>query len=232
MSQTRVDDASGTPVPDSPMQFTSSNFGSPNGTGSDLDGMGTRPGSTTDEKLGALLSTFVHFEPQIAQIPTLTNWMSRMDSHVTKTLEDFATGLTEREQNFSALTARMRKVETYAASASNVSGSARSWPALERVDGSTAAGSHGGHPMTTETQDADNTCLHSQAARFWGLAYGFFELFGVHSVKWARGRWNAVPGDWPRSSVGERDRGHRICCSVFVLPGRIGNAIDTGLPGR
>ena len=50
--------------------------------------------------------------------------------------------LTEMEQNFSALTARMCKFETYAASASNVSGSARSWPTLEQVDGSTAAGSH------------------------------------------------------------------------------------------
>ena len=47
------------------------------------------------------------------------------------------------EQNFSTLTARLCKVETYAASASNVSGSARSWPSLEQVDGSTAAGSHG-----------------------------------------------------------------------------------------
>ena len=47
------------------------------------------------------------------------------------------------EQNFSALSARICKVETCAASASNVSGSARSWPSLEQVDGSTAAGTHG-----------------------------------------------------------------------------------------
>ena len=44
------------------MQLTSSNFGSPNGPGSDLDGMGTRSGSTTDEKL-------VHFETKISQSP-------------------------------------------------------------------------------------------------------------------------------------------------------------------
>ena len=74
------------------------------------------------------------FKEQIAQIPTLTNWMSRMDSHITKTLEDFATRLTEMEQNFSTLTARMCKVETYAASASSVSGSARSWPSGESSD--------------------------------------------------------------------------------------------------
>ena len=66
-----------------------------------------------------------------------------MDSHIAKTLGDFATRLTEMEQNFSTLTARLCKVETYAASASNISGSARSWPSLEQVEGSTAAGSHG-----------------------------------------------------------------------------------------
>ena len=98
---------------------------------------------TTDEKLDALLSQFAQFKEQIAQIPTLSNWMSRMDSHITQTLEDFATKLREMEQNFSNVTARMRKVETHAASASNVSGSAQSWPSVEQVDGSTAAGSHG-----------------------------------------------------------------------------------------
>ena len=95
------------------------------------------------QKLDALLSKFVHFETQIAQIPALTAWMSGMDSHITKTLGDFATRLAEMEQNISTLTARLCKVETYAASASNVSGSARSWPSLEQVDGNTAAGSHG-----------------------------------------------------------------------------------------
>ena len=133
MSQSRVVVASGTQVPNSPMQLT----------GSDLDGMGTRSGSTTDEKLDALLSKFGHFDTQIAKILALTTWMSCMGSHITKTLGDFATGLTEMEQNFSALTARMCKVETYATSASNVSGSARSWPILAQVDGSTAAGSRG-----------------------------------------------------------------------------------------
>ena len=87
MSQSRVVDASGTPVLNSPIQLTSLNFGSPDGSGSDLDGMGTRSGSTTDEKLDALLSKFAHFETQIAQIPALTNWISRMDSHITKTLD-------------------------------------------------------------------------------------------------------------------------------------------------
>ena len=43
MSQSRVVDASDRVVPNTPVQFTSSNFGSPDGSGSDLDGMGTRP---------------------------------------------------------------------------------------------------------------------------------------------------------------------------------------------
>ena len=73
MSQSRAVDASGTPVPNSLMQLTSSNFCSRNGSGSDLDGVGTRSGSTTDEKFDALLSKFVHIETQTAQIPALTN---------------------------------------------------------------------------------------------------------------------------------------------------------------
>ena len=121
----RVSDGTNVPIP--PAQASSSNFGSPNGSGSDLDGMGTRSGSTTDEELDVLLSKFVHFETQIAKM----------------------------EQNFSTFTARLCKVETYAASASNKSGSARSWSSLEQVDGSTAAGSHAqDHLMTTGTRDA------------------------------------------------------------------------------
>ena len=121
----------------------SSNVGSPHGSGHDLDGMGTRFGNTLDEKLDAFLS----------KICTLRNAdRSNSCSHdmdvpygftYLETLGDFATRLSEMEQNFSALTARMCKIETYTASASNVSGSARSWPTLKQVDGSTAGGSHG-----------------------------------------------------------------------------------------
>ena len=51
-----IDDASDRPVPESPVQFTTSSFGFPDGSGSDLDGMGTRLGITEDEKLDAILS--------------------------------------------------------------------------------------------------------------------------------------------------------------------------------
>ena len=90
----------------------SSNDGSPHGSGHDLDGMGPRSGGTLDEKLDAFLSQIVHFEAQIAQIPAFTTWMSRMDSQIAKTLRDSASRLTETEQNFTALTARMCKFET------------------------------------------------------------------------------------------------------------------------
>ena len=100
-----------------------SNFGSPDGPGSDFDGMGTRSGSTMDEKLDALLSKFV---PQIVQIPCRANWMSLMDSHITKTLGDFATRLTEMDQNFNILSTRMCRLETGAASGSSGPDSERS----------------------------------------------------------------------------------------------------------
>ena len=79
--------------------------------------------------------------------------MSRMDSNITKTLGDFATRLAEVEQNFSTFSARLCKVETKAASASNISGFGRSWPSLEQVDGSTAAGS----PWPGSSDDNRNT---------------------------------------------------------------------------
>ena len=102
-----VDDASDRPVPESPVQFTASSFGSPDGSGSDLVSMSTRLGITADEKLDAILSKFVHCKAQLAQILTLTNWMSRMESHVANTLGGFVARLTEMEENFSAFTARM-----------------------------------------------------------------------------------------------------------------------------
>ena len=66
-----------------------------------------------------------------------------MDSHVTNTPGGLAPRLTERKQNFIALTARMCKFETGVNSSSNVSGSlGGSWPLPGQIDGPTAAGSH------------------------------------------------------------------------------------------
>ena len=57
-------------MPISSAPASSSNFGSSNCSGSDLNGTGTRSGITTDEKLDALLSHFAQFKEQIAQIPS------------------------------------------------------------------------------------------------------------------------------------------------------------------
>ena len=142
MSHPHAVDAFDRPVPKTPIQFTSSKFGCPNSSVSDIDGMGTRPGVTVDEKLDAHLSQFAQIKEQIPQIPTITGWMSRME-HVTTALGGFAAGLTEMERGFSALTARMCKTETGVTYASHFSSSARSWPSPGLVDGPTAAGSLG-----------------------------------------------------------------------------------------
>ena len=141
-STAQIDDAPHRPVPIAPVPLTSSNFGSPGSYGSDTDGMVTRPGTTSDEKLGTILSKLAHFDVQLAQIPVLSSWMSRMESHVTATFGGIVARLTEMEHNFSALSARMCKIETSAVSASSVSGSARYCPSTGQVDSSTAAGSH------------------------------------------------------------------------------------------
>ena len=163
--------------------------------------MGTRSGNTMDEKLGALLSKFVHFETQIAQIPALTTWMSRMDSHITKTLGDFATRLTEMEQNFSTLTARLCKVETYATSASNVTGSARSWPSLEQVDGSTAAGSHGPGSSNDNRNTRRRPDIFSSPADEHARSAVFLrfpcEQYHIGITKWINTLWERsnIPAD-------------------------------------
>ena len=95
-----------------------------------------------DEELDALLSKFLRFETQIAEIPPLTIWMSRTDLHITTTF-DFSTRLPAIEQSFNALTTRMCKFETGAASGSGVHNLSRSWKILGYSDGSTANGSIG-----------------------------------------------------------------------------------------
>ena len=132
------DDAVQTSVPGSPLQALSSIFGFLTVLLL-ISKEWALAGSTADEKLDAILS---HFEAQLAQIPDLSNWMSRMESHVTNALGGFAAGLTEMEHVFSALTASMCKVETGVTSASRVSRShSGSFPVPGQNDGSTATGS-------------------------------------------------------------------------------------------
>ena len=67
----------------------------------------------------------------------LTTWMSRMDSTYHENTWDFCDSDLQRWNRISAPSLHVcASFETYAPSASNVSGSARSWPALEHVDGS------------------------------------------------------------------------------------------------
>ena len=138
MSTTQFCDASDRPVPTSPVQLISSNFGSLDGSGPDVDDVVTRLGTTSDEKLDTILSKLVHFDVQLAQIPILSSWMSRMESHVTAKFGGVAARLAEMEQNFSALNARMCKIETSATFASSVRQGRG--PSPGRADGSTATG--------------------------------------------------------------------------------------------
>ena len=180
--------------------------------------MGNHSGITTDEKLDAFLSKFGHFETQIAQIPALTTWMSRVDSHITKTLGDFATRLAEMEQNVSTLTARMCKVETYAASASNVTCSARSWPSLEQVDGSIAAGSHGpgssddnrntGRRLDTSSSPEDEHARSAVLLRFP------CEQFHKGITKWINNLWEA-------SNMSAHNKPVRIHCKAGSMSVRL-----------
>ena len=208
-------DALHTSLPGSPP--LSSNVGSPHGSGHDLDGMGTRSGSTLDEKLDALLSKCVHFEAQIAQIPALTTWMSRMDSHISKTLGDFASRLTEMEQNFSAISARMCKFETCAASASNVSGSARSWPTLEHVDGSTAAGSHG--PGSSD--DNRNTRRHDPSSSAEDEQSRSAVLFRFPCEQYLKGVTQWIDTLWDESGMLACNKPTKIHCKAGSVSVRL-----------
>ena len=112
MSQPRVVDASGTPVPHSPMQHSSSNFGPLHGSGSDLTGVAPAP------EVPRMRSSMPFFQSLYisnhrSRKFLLSRQMSRMDSQITKTLVDSATRLAEMEQNFSTLFERRCKVETY-----------------------------------------------------------------------------------------------------------------------
>ena len=95
--------------------------------------------------LGVQRMKFVHFETKIAQISSITNWMSRMDSHITETLGRFATRLTEMEENSNAFATRMCKLETGAPSGSSGPNLARLWIILGPSDGFPATGSLGSY---------------------------------------------------------------------------------------
>ena len=128
----------------------SSNVGSPNGSDHDLDGMGHRSIDAQFKELRDILLPlargFADFDKHVKTLSEAVRMVTSRIASVEQTvnaLSDKMAMFAEMEQNFNNLTARVCKIETYAASASNVSGSARSWPSVEQIDGSTPAGSHG-----------------------------------------------------------------------------------------
>ena len=142
------EDAMHTSLPGSPP--LSSNVGSPNGSGHDLDGMGHRSIDAQFKELRDILLPvargFADFDNHVKTLSEAVGMVTSRIASVEQTVNALSAKMAmfaEMELNFIHLTARMCQVETHAASASNVSGSARSWPSVEQVDGSTASGSHG-----------------------------------------------------------------------------------------
>ena len=142
------EDAMHTFLPGSPP--LSSNVGSPNGSGHDLDAMCQRSVDAQFKELRdislPLARGFADFDKHVKTLSEAVGMVTSRITSVEQTVNALSAKMAlfaEMEQNFSNLTARVCKVETYAASASDVSGSARSWSSVEQIDGSTAAGSHG-----------------------------------------------------------------------------------------
>ena len=131
----------------------SSNVGSPDGSGHELDGMVRRSTDERIKEIRELLLPLVPLAWSVANfenhIQTITNSVVLLTSRVPnieQIVNTFSTKMAsfaEMEQNYGSLTARLCKVEGDIVSASSVSGSARSWNVLGQNDGSTAAGSHG-----------------------------------------------------------------------------------------
>ena len=102
--------------------------------------------SSSSEILLPLARGFADFDNHVKTLSEAVGMVTSRITSAEQTVSDLSANIAmfaEMEQNFHHFTARMCKVETYAASASNVSGSARSWSSVEHVDGSTAARSHG-----------------------------------------------------------------------------------------
>ena len=145
----RVSD--GTDVPVSPAPASSSNMGSPNGSLTDLEGVGkvipqvqwrknSKPCSQKD--LPSSRSTSQHWH----SIPMLVQGFTRFENSILS-LSQSAASVTNKisniEKSVDGLAARVAALEDTAASVSSGSGSARSWNVLGHSDGSTATGSLG-----------------------------------------------------------------------------------------
>ena len=87
MSHSHVDDASDKPVPKAPIPDTSSNLGSRDGCGPDLDGMCGRSGLTTGEQFKEVRDMLVPLVRNVANyeshIQTVTNSVVLLTSRIT-----------------------------------------------------------------------------------------------------------------------------------------------------
>ena len=125
---THIDDASDRPVPPSPVQHSSSNYGSPDGSARDLDGTGIRP-STMEEKINEIF----------LQLPVFLQNASRIENCVQtfyQTMTTSTANSTSVQRIVGNLAARDAVLETSAVSASSGSGSTGSWNLLGQSDGS------------------------------------------------------------------------------------------------
>ena len=164
------EDALHTSLPGSPP--LSSNVGSCNGSGHDLDRMASRSTDGGDSRVALTLRSPCaecgEFRKK-KKIQTITNSVVNLTSRVTnieQIVNTFSTTMAlfaEMEQNYSSLTARLCKVEGDIVSASSVSGSARSWHVLGPMTSPKPQGPMArGHLITTETHDEGLILLQAQ----------------------------------------------------------------------
>ena len=132
-----VDDGSDVPI--SPIPGTSSNYGFPNGSGPDLDGMDQHSINAQFKDLRDIMSRgFADFGNHIK---TISEAVRAVTSRITSVEQKMAM-FTTLEQNVNTLTENVNSLTTRICHIES-SRSARSWNSLGHSDGSTATGSHG-----------------------------------------------------------------------------------------
>ena len=142
------EDAMHTSMPGSPP--LSSNVGSPNGSGHDLDGMGHRSIDAQFKELQDILPPlgrgFADFDNHVKTLSEAVGVVTSRIASVEQTVNALSAKMAmfaAMEQDVSTLTARLCKIEGDVVTASSVSGSATSWNVLGQNDGSSATGSLG-----------------------------------------------------------------------------------------
>ena len=102
----------------------------------------------------------------------------------------------------------MCKFKTRTASASSVSGSARSWPAFGQIDGSTAAGSHGPGSSDDHRQTRDKDLILLQAQEMNNHEVPFCSDFCVNKISKGVTQW--IDTLWEESNMLACNKSTRI----------------------